>query len=149
VHAAPGITAEMIRGYGGKKVDRCLTARDLARYLAIFARRGRGISGEMVGSATFIEQTLASGIWMSPPFDWIRYSNHTVVSGRSLGHGGWGGQYAVANLDNGTIGVYLSVIENQHADNRDFLGPVARMLESLTESEPGKVWNTTQIPGGY
>ena len=62
----------------------------------------------------------------------IRYSNHTMVCGRSLGHGGWGGQYALANLDRGMVGIFFSVIENQHAINADYLPPVIRMLESIT-----------------
>jgi CubicO group peptidase (beta-lactamase class C family) len=110
----------------------CLTARDLARYFGIFVRGGRGVSGEIVGSPAFIEQTLSSGVQMPPPLEWIRYSNHTMVTGRLLGHSGWGGQCAVANLDTGTIGVFFSVIENQHATNRDYIGPVLRMLESIT-----------------
>jgi CubicO group peptidase (beta-lactamase class C family) len=115
----------------------CLTARDLARYFSIFVRRGRGVAGEAVGSAAFIEQTLLSGVPMPPPFDWIRYSNHTMICGRALGHGGWGGQYAVAHLDTGTVGVFFSVLENQHAMTRDYIGPIVRMLESITAMEPG------------
>lgn len=114
----------------------CLTARDLARYLAIFVRRGHGVAGETVGSAAFLEQTLSSGVPMPPPYAGIRYSNHLMVSGKTVGHGGWGGQYAMANLDTGTIGVFFSVIENQHATNRDYLGPVVQMLESITSAEP-------------
>ncbi len=114
----------------------CLTARDLARYFGIFVRQGCGVSGERVGSSAFIEQTLSSGVPMSPPFDWIRYSNHTMIMGhRLLGHTGWGGQCAVANLDTGTVGVFFSVIENQHAIGRDYIGPVIRMLETVTGPE--------------
>jgi CubicO group peptidase (beta-lactamase class C family) len=113
----------------------CLTARDLARYFGLFVRRGRGVAGEAVGSAAFIDQTLSSGVPMLPPFEGTRYSNHAMVSGRSIGHGGWGGQYALANLNTGTIGVFFSVIENQHATNRNYLGPVVRMLESITGQE--------------
>jgi CubicO group peptidase (beta-lactamase class C family) len=110
-----------------------LTARDLARYLGIFVRLGRGVSAQKVGSGAFIEQTLASGVPMSPPFEWIRYSNHTMIMGpRLLGHSGWGGQCAVANLATGTVGVFFSVVENQHATARDFIGPVIRMLEAIT-----------------
>lgn len=115
----------------------CLTARDLARYFSIFARRGRGVGGEMVGSEAFIEQTLLSGVPRPPPLERMRYSNHTMVSGRALGHAGWGGQYAVTNLDTGSIAVFFSVIENQHAISRDYLGPIIHMLESITGMAPG------------
>jgi len=110
----------------------CLTARDLARYFALFVRRGRGVAGEFVGSESFIDQTLLSGARMPPPYEWIRYSNHTMISGPSLGHGGWGGQYAIANLETGLIGVYFSVVEDQHAATFGYLRPIIRMLESIT-----------------
>jgi CubicO group peptidase (beta-lactamase class C family) len=113
----------------------CLTARDLARYFAIFARRGRGVGGEKVGSAAFIDRTLSSGVPMPLPYEGVRYSNQMMVSGRSLGHGGWGGQYAMVNSDTGTIGVFFSVIENQHANNGNYLIPVIRMLEQVTSRE--------------
>lgn len=110
----------------------CVTARDLARYFAIFARGGRGIGDERVASASFIEQSLARGVPMPVPYDTIRYSNHLMVSGRTLGHGGWGGQYAMVNVDSGTIAVFFSVIENEHANTSAYLMPVIRMLEEVT-----------------
>jgi CubicO group peptidase (beta-lactamase class C family) len=110
----------------------CVTARDLARYISIFVRRGYGVSGEAIGNEAFIKQTLSSGVPMLAPFEGVRYSNHLMVSDRFLGHGGWGGQYAMANLDTGTVGVFFSVIENQHGTNHEYLGPVVRMLESVT-----------------
>jgi len=113
----------------------CLTARDLARYFSIFVRRGLGVDGKRVGSTPFIEQTLSSGVPMTPPNEGIRYCNQTMVSGRSLGHGGWGGQYALANLDNGTIAVFFSVVENQYATSGDYMAPVIRMLQSITNLE--------------
>ena len=112
----------------------CMTARDLARYFSIFVRGGRGVAGESIGSAAFIDTTLRSGMSMQAPFEWMRYSNHMMVFGRAVGHGGWGGQFAMADLDTGTIAVFLSVIENEHAVTREYLGPVIRMLESITKS---------------
>jgi CubicO group peptidase (beta-lactamase class C family) len=113
----------------------CLTARDLARYFALFIRRGHGIGDQMVGSEGFIEKTVSSGVAMPPPRKGILYSNHTMVSGRSLGHSGWGGQYAVANLDTEKIAVFFSVIENEHATNGDYLAPVIRMLDSIVTGD--------------
>jgi CubicO group peptidase (beta-lactamase class C family) len=110
----------------------CMTARDLARYFSLFVRGGRGISGETVGSATFIERSLRSGIPMASPYQRCHYSNHLMVSGSSVGHGGWGGQYALANLATRTVGVFFSVLENEHAINSDYLGPVIEMLEEVT-----------------
>jgi CubicO group peptidase (beta-lactamase class C family) len=109
-----------------------LTARDLTRYMAIFARRGRGVTGERIGSESFIDRTLASGVPMPPPYDGIRYSNHLMVSGCTVGHGGWAGQYAMVNLDTGTVGVYLSVLEDEHGADQAYRGPMIRMLEEVT-----------------
>jgi CubicO group peptidase (beta-lactamase class C family) len=109
----------------------CLRALDLARYLALFVRRGVGVNGKTVGSNSFIEGTLSSGVPMQEPYLGMRYSNHTMVSGRSLGHGGWAGQYAVANLDTKTIGVFFSVVENPYGTNLDYLGPVVTMLNEI------------------
>jgi CubicO group peptidase (beta-lactamase class C family) len=113
----------------------CLTARDLARYFSLFLRAGRGIGGETVGGAAFIARTLKSGVSMRAPYDGLRYSNHLMVSSRSLGHGGWGGQYVIANLDTGKIAVFFSVIENEHAITKDYLGPVIHALQSITSAD--------------
>ena len=71
---------------------------------------------------------------MPSPYDGIHYSNHTMVSGRSLAHGGWGGQYAMANLDTGTIGVFFSVMEDEHAATRSYVRPIIDMLASITSA---------------
>lgn len=114
----------------------CLTARDLARYFSLFVRRGRGVLGQSVGSAAFIEQTLTSGIPMPGAYEGIRYSNQMMVSGRSLGHGGWGGQFALADFDTGAIGVYFSVLENEHANNQHgYIRSIIAMLRSVTSLE--------------
>lgn len=113
----------------------CLTARDLARYFSLFVRRGRGVCGESVGSEAFIERTLSSGLPMLVPNQHIRYSNHLMVSGRSVMHGGWGGQFVMASLDSGIVGVFLSVMEDEHAATRSYLWPVIRMLETTTQSQ--------------
>jgi CubicO group peptidase (beta-lactamase class C family) len=111
----------------------CLTARDLARYFSLFVRGGLGIRGESVSSDAFLEKTLSSGVAMPFPYEGLRYSNHLMVLGRSLGHAGWGGQYVMANMDTGTIGVYFSVLENEHANNQGgYMGSVIRLLNSIT-----------------
>lgn len=114
----------------------CLTARDLARYFSIYTRRGRGIDGAMVGSAQFITDALSAGVPMSAAFAGKRYSNCLMVSGRSLGHAGWGGQYAMANMDTGTIGVFFSVLENEHAINEvGYMDSIICMLEEVTSRD--------------
>ncbi|MES0003368.1 beta-lactamase family protein [Mesorhizobium sp. M0051] len=90
-----------------------LSARDLARYGLLFARKGEGIDGRRVGDAAFIEETRRNpGPAWPKPRDWMRYSRQTFTDGNWLGHGGYGGQLMLANPDTGTVVVYFSVLEN-------------------------------------
>jgi CubicO group peptidase (beta-lactamase class C family) len=109
-----------------------LTARDLARYFSIFARRGIGVSDERVGSVRFIDASMSSGVPMPAPYGGIRYSNHLMVSGQTVGHAGWGGQYAMVNMDTGVVAVYFSVIEDQHGANREYRRPMIQTLDAVT-----------------
>jgi len=111
----------------------CLSVRDVARYLTLFVRAGKGINGEIVGSAQFIQDTLSGGVPMPAPYDGLRYSNHMMVCDTALCHGGWGGQFAVINLQTGIIAVYLGVIEDQHGADRLYRPPMIQMLRAVTE----------------
>jgi CubicO group peptidase (beta-lactamase class C family) len=111
----------------------CLTARDLARYALLFVRGGRGVGGQQVGSPTFIETTRTrKGVPYAAPRDWQRYSNHTVTDGQCLGHGGYGGQYMLANPDTGVVVVFFSVLENADAHDPAYSAEVIRMAEEVT-----------------
>ena len=111
----------------------CLTARDLARYALLFVRGGRGVGGQQVGSRAFIETTRArKGVPYAAPRDWQRYSNHTVTDGQCLGHGGYGGQYMLANPDTGVVVVFFSVLENADAYDPAYSAEVIRMAEEIT-----------------
>lgn len=110
----------------------CMTARDLARYGALFVRRGQGVDGRRVGCASFIEKTRRDpGPPMPAPRDWIRYSNQTNTNGRWLGHGGYGGQYLLADLESGVVGVVFSVLENKSAHDPGYSLEIIRMLEAI------------------
>ena len=111
----------------------CLTGRDLARYALLFVRGGRGIGGQPVGSRAFIETTRTRpGVPYAAPRDWQRYTNHTVTGGQCLGHGGYGGQYMLANPDTGVVVVFFSVLENAHAYDAAYSAEVIRMAEEIT-----------------
>ena len=111
----------------------CLTARDLARYALLFVRGGRGVGGQQVGSRAFIEATRArKGVPYAAPRDWQRYSNHTVTDGQCLGHGGYGGQYMLANPDTGVVVVFFSVLEDAAAHDPAYSAEVIRMAEEVT-----------------
>ncbi|MER8725424.1 serine hydrolase [Mesorhizobium sp. M1027] len=110
----------------------CLAARDLARYGLLFARKGEGIDGRRVGDAAFIEETRRNpGPVYSKTRDWTRYSRHVNTDGTFLGHGGYGGQYMLANPDTGNVVVYFGVLENKSASDPDFSDPLVKMMAEL------------------
>jgi CubicO group peptidase (beta-lactamase class C family) len=111
----------------------CLTARDLARYGLLFVRGGMGVNGQPVGSRAFIETTRRrAGVPYAAPRSWLRYSNHTATDGQCLGHGGYGGQYMLANPDTGVVVVFFSVLENADAFDPAYSAEVIRMAEEVT-----------------
>ncbi|TIS18247.1 MAG: serine hydrolase [Mesorhizobium sp.] len=119
----------------------CLSARDLARYGLLFARKGEGIDGRRVGDATFIEETRRNpGPALQKPRDWMRYSGQTNTDGTWLGHGGYGGQYMLANPDTCTVVVYFSVLENASALDDEFMANLVKMMAEIaaqSRADPG------------
>lgn len=109
----------------------CLTARDLCRYGALFARRGTGVTGQPFGSQDFLDRTLAGGVPMPAPRAHLRYSNQTNTNGTWVGHGGYGGQYLVANPDTGRVACFLSVLENDAGFDADYYPPIIAMLAEI------------------
>ncbi|NGO55266.1 serine hydrolase domain-containing protein [Allomesorhizobium camelthorni] len=110
----------------------CLSARDLARYGLLFARKGEGVDGHRVGDAAFMEDTRRNpGPPWSNPRDSVFYSRQMRTNGTWLAHGGWGGQYMLANPDTGTVVVYFGVLENRSAYDGDFSGQLVQMMAKL------------------
>lgn len=110
----------------------CLTARDLARYGLLFARKGKGIDGRRVGDKAFLKATRKEpGPAMPKPRDWMRYSRQTMTDGAFIGHGGYGGQFMLANPDTGTAVVYFSVLENKDAYDTTFQGAMVKMMAEV------------------
>ncbi|MER8708503.1 serine hydrolase [Mesorhizobium sp. M1088] len=109
-----------------------LSARDLARYGLLFARRGVGIDGRRVADAAFIEETRHNpGPPWPKPREGIYYSRSTTTDGTWIGHGGYGGQYLLANPDTGVAVVYMAVFENQSGDDGDLYPPLIHMMAEL------------------
>lgn len=106
----------------------CLTARDLARYGLLLARGGIGLAGQEVGSPAFLQATLAGGVAMPAPRGHLRYSNQTNTDGRWIGHGGYGGQYLVADPVTGTAAVFLSVLDNADGYLSSYYPPIISLL---------------------
>jgi CubicO group peptidase (beta-lactamase class C family) len=109
----------------------CLSARDMARYGAVIARMGMGVDGRAIGSASFIKMTLAGGIPMPAPRAHLRYSNQTNTDGTWLGHGGYGGQYLVANPDTGRVACFLSVLQDEDGYDSAYYPPIIAMLSEI------------------
>lgn len=109
----------------------CLSARDLARYGAVFARLGVGVDGKAFGSAAFLKQTQAGGIPMPAPRAHLRYSNQTNTNGVWLGHGGYGGQYMVANPDTGRVACFLSVLQDEDGYDTAYYPPIIALLSEI------------------
>ncbi|WP_137110303.1 serine hydrolase [Rhodobacter sp. SY28-1] len=109
----------------------CLTARDLCRYGALFARMGKGVDGRAFGSAAFLERTLTGGVPMPAPRAHLRYSNQTNTDGTWVGHGGYGGQYLVANPQTGRVACFLSVLQDAHGFDPAWYPPIITMLAEI------------------
>jgi CubicO group peptidase (beta-lactamase class C family) len=112
----------------------CLTPRDLCRYGALFARKGQGVNGTPFGSAAFLDRTRAGGVPMPAPRAHLRYSNQTNTNGTWVGHGGYGGQYLVANPETGRVACFLSVLENDSGYDPDYYPPIIAMLAEICAS---------------
>ena len=111
----------------------CMSARDMARYGLLFARNGQGVNGVNVGSAQFIQETRNGRGTKGVQNRYYRYSNATFTNGRWLGHGGYGGQFMLADPDTGTAISFFSVLEDQHAFTDDYLPEVTRCFEEIID----------------
>ncbi|MER8989663.1 serine hydrolase [Mesorhizobium sp. M0843] len=111
----------------------CLSARDLARYGLLFARKGEGVDGRRVGDANFIEETRRDpGPPMPKPRDFMFYSRHMFTDGTFISHGGYGGQHLLINPDTGTVVVYFSVVENRSCKyGNNFAGNLVKMMAEV------------------
>ena len=112
----------------------CLSARDLARFGLLFARSGTDISGKPFANAPFIAHSLSRDApKLTPPKDWLRYSNHMMTDGRFLGHAGYGGQFLMVDTRSGTSCAFLSVLENEAGYDDAYMGLVAQTLRELCD----------------
>ena len=55
-----------------------------------------------------------------------------MTDGQCLGHGGYGGQYMLANPDTGVAVVFFSVLEDDDAYDAGYSAEVIRMAEEIT-----------------
>ncbi len=110
----------------------CLSARDLARFGLLFARNGQSIHGIPFANPDFLNSTLSrSAPSLTPPKDWLKYSNHVMTDGRFLGHAGYGGQFLLVDMKHGTSCAYLSVLENEAGYDDNYMASVVSALREV------------------
>lgn len=111
-----------------------LCTRDLARFGQLFCRYGVGVNGKAVGDKDYIENTRKNpGPKNLPPKDFYNYSNQTMTNGVWLGHGGYGGQFMLANLDTGISISFFSVLQNKDAMDLDYSVGMVKMMDSIAQ----------------
>jgi len=110
-----------------------MTARDLARYGQLFVRSGIGVSGQKFGNPAYFERIRKyTGPPMPEPEEWVHYSNQVMTNGRWIGHGGYGGQYMLADPESGVVVVFFSVLEDREAYDTTYYKEIIRMAEEIT-----------------
>ena len=111
-----------------------MTARDLARYGQMFVRGGTGVNGAVVGDPAFIDEARTAEAKHFPvPRDWIRYCNHLQTNGRWVGHGGFGGQFLLADTVSGVSVAFFSVLEDESGYDQTYIGDVISMCQEIGE----------------
>ena len=119
-------------GYPAFSGGGCLSARDLARFGLLLGRMGRAADGAQFANADFLARSLARAApKMSPPKDWLRYSNHLMTDGRLLGHAGYGGQFLMVDAKTQTSCAFLSVLENEAGYDDAYMAGVSEALRSV------------------
>ena len=109
-----------------------LNARDMARFGQLYCRYGCGVNNLQISSKEYIEWTrsrkslVLDGRKNSP-----NYSNQTFTNGTWIGHGGYGGQFLLANPDTGVSVSFFSVLLNKKAMDYDYIGDMVSMMESI------------------
>ena len=109
-----------------------MSARDLARFGLIFARKGLDIHGANFANSAFLVKSLSRNApSRSQPKEWLRYSNHLMTDGRFVGHAGYGGQFLLVDTITKTSCSFLSVLKNEHGYDDIYMGEVAATLRQI------------------
>lgn len=108
-----------------------LTARDLARYGLLFVNGGVGVNGRVVGSKAFLDAARTNR--GTKRLDGFHYSNQLVSNGRWVGHGGYGGQWMLADERSGAAVAFFSVLENTSASDGDYSRDRITLAEDIVD----------------
>ena len=58
-------------------------------------------------------------------------TNQTNTNGVWFGHGGYGGQYLVANPESGRVAAFLSVLDDENGYESGYYPPIISMLSDI------------------
>ena len=109
-----------------------LNTRDMARFGQLYCRYGKGVNNLQISSRKYIEETRnRKSLTLDQRQNSPNYSNQTFTNGTWLGHGGYGGQFLLANPDTGISVSFFSVLLNKKAMDYDYLGDMVNMMESI------------------
>jgi len=121
-------------GYPAFSGGGCLSARDLARFGLLFARQGRDIYGNPFANASFLNHSLTRAApALTPPKEWLRYSNHIMTDGRFIAHAGYGGQFLMVDTRSQTSCAFLSVLQNEAGYDDIYMGVVAEVMRQVCD----------------
>ncbi len=110
----------------------CLSIRDLARFGLLFSRQGCDIFDKHFVNAEFFDHSRTrQAPTLTPPKEWLRYSNHMMTDGRVIGHAGYGGQFVMVDPETRTSCAFLSVLENEAGYDDTYMGAVAEVLRQV------------------
>ena len=93
-----------------------------------------GADGNQIGNKEYIANTLINPVQKHLPTKaYYNYSNQTMTDGTWLGHGGYGGQFMLANPDTGISVSFFSVLQNKDALDLDYSVDIVKMMEKIAE----------------
>lgn len=96
-----------------------MSARDLARYGLLIARRGGAFLGDaMSGAGT---------CYASSPT--LRYRNHLMSNGTWVGHPGYAGQFLMVDPAKHAAAAFFSVLETEYGEREGYFAEVIAALE--------------------
>ena len=126
-------------GFPGLSGGGFITARDLARVGAIFARDGMGVGGERLCPKEWIDSTLRRGVrWESMNYEGLeeeniyRYSNQTDTDGRAVSHAGHCGQYLYADTKSKIVVAFFSVATDRFGICGAHFTKIWKMMQKIT-----------------
>ncbi|MEI7600918.1 MAG: serine hydrolase domain-containing protein [Aestuariivirga sp.] len=98
-----------------------MTARDLARYGLLIARRGGAFMRDAMSGA-------GTRYGVSPT---LRYRNHLMSNGTWVGHPGYAGQFLMVDPAKKASAAFFSVLETEYGEREGYFAEVISGLEAV------------------